>query len=125
MTRDEAIGAIRASLKQRSGKVWSVKGGRGTAWGWITIDAPPARRTWGHVLPAGLPDYPESYVEQDLGTPDHHMGPAERAELGRLLGLDRPVHSYESIPASSAYYAEYVDRAAGRTPAKLGTQYWD
>jgi hypothetical protein len=23
-----------------------VTGGRGTAWGWITIDAPPKRRTW-------------------------------------------------------------------------------
>ena len=38
LTRDEAIGRIKASLKARSGKAWSVRGGRGTAWGWITID---------------------------------------------------------------------------------------
>ena len=35
--RDEAIKAIRTALKRRTGKTWSVKGGRGTAWGWLTI----------------------------------------------------------------------------------------
>lgn len=34
---------MRQLLRQRSGKTWSVKGGRGTGWGWLTIDAPPAR----------------------------------------------------------------------------------
>ncbi len=43
--RDEAIARIRTALKRRSGKAWSVTGGRGTAWGWITVEAPPARRT--------------------------------------------------------------------------------
>ena len=53
------------------------------------------------------------------------MSPAERAELARLLGLERVHTQGESIPASSAYYAEYIDRAEGRTPATFGTQYWD
>jgi len=53
ITRDSAIERIRAALKRRSGKLWSVKGGRGTGWGWITIDAPPARQTWSHRLKAG------------------------------------------------------------------------
>ncbi len=35
MDRDEAIKRIRAALKRRSGKLWSVTGGRGTSWGWI------------------------------------------------------------------------------------------
>lgn len=47
-SRDEAIREIKRALEKRSGKRWSVTGGRGTAWGWITIDAPPARRTWRH-----------------------------------------------------------------------------
>src|SRR5919106_1076456 len=42
--RDEAIRQIRAALRRRSGRAWSVTGGRGTAWGWITITAPRARR---------------------------------------------------------------------------------
>ena len=43
MDRNEAVKRIRVALRQRSGKAWSVTCGRGTAWGWITIDVPPAR----------------------------------------------------------------------------------
>jgi hypothetical protein len=46
MTRNEVIKVIKAALKRRSGKEWSVTGGKGTAYGWLTIDAPPKRRTW-------------------------------------------------------------------------------
>ncbi len=49
LDRDDAITQIRAALKQRSGKTWSITGGKGTAWGWITVDAPPRRRTWQYV----------------------------------------------------------------------------
>lgn len=42
--RDHTITTIRRTLRSRSGKSWSVTGGRGTAYGWITITAPPARR---------------------------------------------------------------------------------
>lgn len=42
--RDEAIERIRAALKRRAGRSWSVRGGRGTAWSWIEVSAPPARR---------------------------------------------------------------------------------
>ena len=51
--RNETIKAIRKALRARSGKSWSVTGGRGTAWGWLTIDAPPARRIYG--LRVGAP----------------------------------------------------------------------
>ena len=46
MDRNETIKRIRTALRKRSGKAWSVKGGRGTAWGWIQIDAPPSRRNF-------------------------------------------------------------------------------
>ena len=98
MDRDEAISEIRQALKRRSGKDWSVKGGRGTGWGWITIDVPPRR---------------QPRTDDDL------------AELGQLLGLGRACYGAESIPASTEYRLEYVDRANGRTPAISGTQYWD
>ena len=124
--RNRTIAAIKAALRRRSGKAWSVTGGRGTAWGWIKIDTLPARATWEYYLPEGQPDYPENYRERDGGRPDHHMSPDERAELGRLLGLDGPVHHQgESIPASGGHYAEYIDRAEGRTPTRVGVQYWD
>jgi len=94
--RDTAIKAIRAALRRRSGKAWSVRGGRGTAWGWITISSPPARSAdrWGT------------------------MTDAEAAELGELLGLGHPVHPQgQGIPAGSRDYRNFIDRAEGRTPA--------
>jgi hypothetical protein len=101
--RNDAIKLIRAALKRRSGKTWSVTGGRGTAWGWLTITSPPARRG-------------------EFG----YMTDTDRAELGKLLGLDGPAHHQGvSIPAGSDYRREYVDRAHGLTPSIHGTPYWD
>lgn len=101
--RNEAIAAIRAALRRRSGRAWSVTGGRGTAWGWIRISAPPARL-------------------DRFGC----MTEADAAELGQLLGFDRPAHAQgESVPSAYDYRTEYVDRAEGRAPRALGQRYWD
>lgn len=103
MNRDETIKTIRANLRRRSGKAWSVKSGRGTACGWITITPPPRRRT-----------------------ADGYMSDADRTELGTLLNASGPVHMQgEKVPSSFDYYDEYVDRSAGRTPAKCGQPCWD
>lgn len=114
-SRDDAIKRIRTALKNRSGKPWSVTGGRGTAWGWIRIQAAPkdCRYEWDGVTLAapGSEGYPS--IEQ-------------RRELSTLLGKTDLIHPQgESIPASSAYYTEYIDRAEGRTPSVLGKPYWD
>lgn len=102
--RDEAIERIKKSLKSRSGKSWSVKGGRGTAWGWIRISAPPRR-----CMNSG-----DCMTDEDC------------AALGELLGLGEPVHRQGvSVPASGPYRQEYVDRAEGREPSVIGEQYWD
>ncbi len=124
--RDTTIKQIRAALQRRSGKQWSVTGGRGTAWGWITIDAPPSRRTWENRLkPGPWTGASEEYIEVDSGTPGGHMSPADRKELGELLGLGEPAHFQGvSIPSSSKHYAEYVARAEGR-PAVQAEAYWD
>jgi len=127
MDRNETIKAIKTALQRRSGKTWSVTGGRGTAWGWIEIDAPPARRTW-HRREVGRGDNGEILFEEydDPAQEYGYTSPAERAELATLLGLDRPVHCQGvSIPAGNDYWQEYVDRAEGRKPAKCGEQYWD
>lgn len=99
--KDTAIQTIRHELRRRSGKAWSVTGGKGTSWGWITVTAPPARRT-----------------------PYGSMTEADQAELSELLGMTVH-HQGAVIPASQAYRTEYVERARGATPTKVGTPYWD
>jgi hypothetical protein len=88
---------IRKALRQRSGKAWSVTRGRGTASGWISIEAKK----------------------------DGIMTPEQCAELGTLLGLP-PVHCQGvSVAASHDYRREYIDRAEGRTPRVIAEPYWD
>lgn len=124
--RNATIKAIRDALRRRSGKPWSVTGRRGTAWGWIRITAPPARCTMRHRLKHGQPDLPENYEEYDSGEGGHCMTRADRELLGQLLGLDGPAHVQgESVPASSDYRREYIDRAEGRSPQAVGVPYWD
>lgn len=127
LDRNETIKRIKTALQRRSGKAWSVTGGRGTAWGWITIEAPPARRTWGHRLKAGATmDRPEDYEAYDTGEPGRCNSPQDCAELGELMGLGGPAHSQGiSIASSSDYYREHIDRAEGRTPSKIAQPYWD
>ena len=134
MERNEAIRRIKAGLQRRSGKVWSVAGGRGTVWGWITIDAPPARRTSRYLVRAGCAgnNSPDDYdkTRTDTGEAGGYITEAEAAELAQLLGWPygeaKNVHSQGvGVPASSDYWEEYVDRAEGFRPKKLGVQYWD
>ena len=101
MDRNETIKLIREALKKRSGKTWSVTGGRGSAWGWIRIHSPPARRA----------EYGD-------------MSEADRAELGELLG-ETVHHQGVSIPAASDYRREYVTRALGLPVLDIGKHYWD
>lgn len=102
LSRPETIKRIRAALKRRSGKAWSVRGGTGTGWGWIEISSPPARRVgWGYM------------TEEDC------------AELAQLLGIERISKQGESVPASSDYRREYIDRAEGREIRARGVAYWD
>jgi hypothetical protein len=111
MDRNEAISRIKKALQQRSGKTWSVTGGRGTAWGWLKIDAPPRRCVF----------------ESDGVTPCHSFGvmsKADREELSKLLGTDVH-HQGESVPHGNDFYQEFVDRAEGREPTAFGKADWD
>ena len=127
LSRAAVIRRIKAGLERRSGKRWSVTGGTGTAYGWLRIDVPPARRTWrDRPRPGatGLGTYAEDYEPYDSGQPGGSMSPDERTELAGLLGLDR-VDRNVSVAASHDYYREYLDRAEGREPRKIATPYWD
>lgn len=115
MDRSEAIKRIKAGLESRSKKKWSVKGGRGTGWGWLRIDAPPSRRTF-------------SFDGKEDGRPpgEGYMSLEDRRELAALLGMQGEIHAQgESVPSGGDYYEEFVDRAEGRTPTKYGKPYWD
>ena len=103
MNRDEAISRIKTALKKRTGRVWSVTAGRGTAWGWVRISAPPKRLENGSL--------------SDL----------DRAALARAMGFDlSEVHrSGISIPASSAYYRAHVERAETGSTELNPQPYWD
>lgn len=116
--RDEAIAAIRQALQKRSGKSWSVKGGRGTAWGWIRIQTPPRRTVcWACA--------DERAAECTCARYRGAMPKAERVELAQLLGMEYVHQQGVSIAASGDHRREYVDRAEGRTPSVIGTPYWD
>lgn len=139
--RNEAIATIRSELKTRSGKAWSVRGGRGTAWGWITIDAPAARhdcqRAHNFVPPAfndcldcggnrfrdGYADCPAHVCNDDCRY--SYMSKADRDQLAELLNLTHVHVQGINIPASNAHYDEYIARAKGLTPIRRGQQYWD
>ncbi len=101
MDRNEAIARIKAALKARTKTRFSVTGGKGTAWGWIEIKSIPSRTG-------------------EFG----YMSEADQKELSELLGK-KVHHQGESIPASSDYRQEYVDRAEGKVPTVYGEQYWD
>ena len=125
LDRASVIRRISSALKARSGKSWSVTGGKGTAYGWLNIDAMPKFRTWSHRLPEGAADRPENYVEVNDGAKYGHTGPELRAELAQLLGLSCVYLDGVQVPSSNAHYREFIDRAEGRTPSVIAQRYWD
>jgi len=127
LSRAAVIRRIKVALERRSGKRWSVTGGTGTAYGWLRIDAPPARRTWRERLKDGVltGQSRADYEWYDTGQPSGHAAPEDLAELAALLGLDGVHFQGERVAASHDYYCEYIDRAEGRVPRKIATPYWD
>lgn len=127
MNRNEVMKKIKANLKARTGRTWSVTGGRGTAYGWLSIDAPPARRKWQNVDSGerderGMPVYNEVFdTSREFG----HMGPEDRAILAEALGMESVHHQGVSIPSSHGHYQEYLDRSEGKVPTVYGERYWD
>lgn len=100
-SRNNVIRNIKRALKSR-GMDYSVRGGRGTAWGWIHVD----------LLPS---------VDRLL-TPDKRR--EAYVVLNRAFGLDLQ-SGQVTIPASSAHYREYLERARGLKPTKIAQPYWD
>ena len=115
LSRAAVISRIRKGLQTRTGRTWSVTGGRGTAWGWIRISAPPARKVC----------FDKACDRVACTHGRYEMTEDDLAMLSLALGERMVHHQGVSIPASSAYYREFIDRAEGRTPEVIGTPYWD
>lgn len=122
--RDTAIDYIKAHLEKRTGIKWSVRGGKGTAWGWITINALPKNCTWHHVkMDAPVGD--KEYELRNTGEKNGYMGPELQATLAKALGIESVHYQGVSIPASGNHRIEYCQRAAGEEVSVIGEQYWD
>jgi hypothetical protein len=95
ITCKQAMTQIRAALKHRSIKKWSVTTSRGTSYGWIRVCAPPSRQ----VSPS-------------------QMSQLDQLELAVLFGMDAAQVGSQgiAIPSTEDAYHEYIDRAEGREP---------
>ena len=110
-----------------------MTGGRSTAWGWLTIDAPPRRRTWQHDGVCDFPDEPR----MQLLPPEHrtawkndpskkygYTSQQERCELAALLDLRPPVHCQGvSVPPDS--WEVYARKAEGEVGLHEPEHHWD
>lgn len=104
VNRNSTIQTIKAAFKAR-GLRYSVTGGRGTAWGWINID----------LLPSTY-----KALDEESRRPEY-----EKMAAALMLDAERYGYTSISIPASSDYYREYIERANGREPQVCGEPYWD
>jgi hypothetical protein len=115
---------IKNALNERShSHKWTCRHGKGTSHGWLRISAVPKYCTY-HFRPING-DWQNCEEYNDPLKPYGNMGKADREELARLLGLERVHCQGEQVPASSAYYEEYLCRAQGKQPTRYGEQYWD
>ena len=114
--REGVIKELRRALKARTGLTWSVTGGKGTAYGWIRIDAPPKERRFDST----------GTVELTGTGPCGYMSLKRRKMLADALGLGQPTHCQgESIPSQYDYQQEYLERANGLVPSVKGVAQWD
>lgn len=87
---------IRTALRARSGKTWSVRNDRGTAWGWLTIRVPDSRAD-----------------NRD-----------ELRELNALFGVSGTSNCI-GVADTPNHRREYVALACGHVPTVHGVAYWD
>lgn len=121
--RNEAIKRIRVALKKRTGRPWSVTGGRGTAWGWITVQAPPKRRvdhiqseTWDRANPDKLLF---TEVAPPAGGNGLYTNLEDCAELAKIFSLDKlHIHAQglSISPDSNEYYVYLAENGKKLEP---------
>ena len=115
--RNEATKRIKKALKNRTGLVWSVTGSTGTAWGWITIQAPKARRVAHDPNPAydidAFSDSELAFIERTpkLGETAYYTSREDAETLAKVMGLDQNVSGCQGISISPESRDFYLNRA--------------
>lgn len=99
--RNATIASIRKALRTRSGKTWSVKGGRGSSWGWIEVSAPPARLDRFDMMSA-----------------------EDQAALAGLMGREVG-RQFLMVPAGTDFRHAALERAWGLPVTVTPVAYWD
>lgn len=117
--RPEAVKRIKAALKRKTGKTWSVHGARGTAWGWITVEAPKSRRVSHRENPAYVshwetPDEPYcfEYVREKGDGENYYTSMVDCEILARIFGKDNPLVCHQGLsisPDSREYYVTMAE----------------
>lgn len=93
--RRDAVRRIKTALREITGLAWSVHGGRGTAWGWITVEAPKSRRVSIRDNPAyedewETPDEPRHFeYRRTDGHPNCYTSESDCETLAIAFGRDR------------------------------------
>jgi hypothetical protein len=117
--RSEVVKRIKAALKRKTGKSWSVHGGRGTGWGWIRVEAPASRRVSCEDNPECKDPFnapfEERVIEYRRDGENHFTSRADCTELARAFGLDRPCHwqGLQISPDDWERYVEMAEKGAG------------
>ena len=113
---------IKAALKRKTGKTWSVTGGRGTGYCWLTVHSPKSRRVAHKINPDwnGFDSIPVcvaktgrtpwiDYISEN-GDENCYMSDQDREELARVFGLNHPAHhqGHSISPDDWERYMEYI-----------------
>ena len=121
-SRTQDAKKIKARLKELTGKAWSVTGGTGTAYCWLTVQAPKSRRVAHGVNPdwdgydnipvciakTGSPPWID-YISDDPAD-NLYMGNEDRELLGTVFGLARLAHhqGLSISPDNRDHYMTYI-----------------
>lgn len=124
--RSEVTKFIKANLKKRTGRDWSVTGGRGTAWGWLRIEAPKSRRVCHDPNPAHEPFAPVGDPARDElpwverppaeGETAWYTSQEDRVVLAEALGIGLNQSSCQGVSISPDSWDFYMDRAENGPP---------
>lgn len=122
MERKEATKRIRQALRKRTGQTWSVTGDRGTAWGWLRIEAAKSRR----VCHDDNPEYDRyALYQSELPWTERKPGKGEtaydtsqqdRETLAKTLGISMNLSSCQGVSISPDQWQWYINRAENGPP---------
>ena len=129
LERKEVTKSIKQNLKRRTGITWSVTGNTGTAWSWITIEAPKARRVFhdnnpdydhmvnGSGASVGLEEVlPWIERQAEEGETGWYTSEVDRKILAETLGIGMNFSSSQGVSISPDMWDFYLDRAKNGPP---------